>query len=187
MLLSAFLVGKVVVSATLYPPSGEIPADESENIFLGTQSKDTKKYPAVLYIPSLGINADVQQVGITKKGNMGTPKNFSDVGWFKYGTLPGRVGAALIAGHVDNGLALPGVFKDLKDIKKGDDIYIDTIGGETIRFVVTSLDTYDFNSSTEKVFTSSGKAELKLITCTGSWLKEFRTHDQRLVVTAVEV
>src|SRR5437868_6177171 len=36
-------------------------------------------YPSKLRIPVLGINAKVQYVGITTKGNMGVPSNFTDV------------------------------------------------------------------------------------------------------------
>src|ERR1039457_7041885 len=74
--------------------------------------------PVRLVISALHIDAKVQDVGITKNGNMATPNNFTDVGWYKYGALPGEMGSAVIAGHVDDGLALPGVFKHLGDLQK---------------------------------------------------------------------
>src|SRR5262249_51609088 len=89
----------------------------------------TSSDPARLIIPSLSIDANVQYVGVKKDGSMGTPDNFTDVAWYRYGTIPGQLGSAVIDGHVDNGLALAGVFKHLQDIKVGDDVYVGTKDG----------------------------------------------------------
>ena len=143
--------------------------------------------PAKLLIPSISVNAKVQHVGITKKGNMATPRNFSDVGWYKYGTVPGRLGSAVIAGHVDNGFALPGVFKHLERVQKGDDVYVEMENGDVLHYIVTGFSTYDYDADAKTVFGEKDKRYLKLITCTGAWMPQHRTHDKRLVVTAVEV
>jgi LPXTG-site transpeptidase (sortase) family protein len=149
-------------------------------------TKDFRLYPTQLRIPSINIDAQVQDVGITKNGNMATPNNFTDVGWFKYGALPGTIGSAVIAGHVDDGFALPAVFSNLNDIKKGDDIYVDTVGGTTIRFVVTDIKTYDYTAPTEEIFNQTNGSFLKLITCAGVWVDKYKTHNKRLVVTAIK-
>lgn len=150
---------------------------------------DTENMPVFterLIIPALKINAKIQNVGITKKGNMSTPTNFFDVGLYKYGTPPGEIGSAVIAGHVENGLGLKAVFGNLKNIKEGDDIYIEKELGEKIHFVVTSTAIYDYNSSAEEVFNQNDGAYLKIITCTGKWMPDLRTHDKRLIVTAIK-
>src|SRR5688572_8435793 len=59
--------------------------------------------PTRLEIPSLGIDAAVQEVGITKKGTMGVPRGYDEAGWYKYGAAPGELGSAVLAGHLDNG------------------------------------------------------------------------------------
>ena len=144
-------------------------------------------YPKTLLIPSIEVNAKIQYVGITRNGNMATPNNFSDVGWFKYGAIPGSIGSAVIAGHVNNGLSFPAVFKDLEDLNIGDDIYIDTNDGEVIYFKVIDKQTYDYKAIVEEVFNQNNGAFLKLITCTGLWIPEHRTHDTRLVVVAARI
>jgi LPXTG-site transpeptidase (sortase) family protein len=146
-----------------------------------------KEFHARLTIPSLGVNARVQNVGITKKGNMGTPNNYTDVGWYKYGPQPGEKGSAVIAGHVDNGLGLAAVFSKLDKIKIGDDVYVEMKEGKTLHFKVTKLDTYDFNAKADEVFTQKDETYLKLITCTGVWVPKYKTHNKRLVVTTVLV
>jgi LPXTG-site transpeptidase (sortase) family protein len=144
-------------------------------------------YPKQLRIPSIEVNAKIQYVGITKNGNMATPNNFTDVGWFQNGIVPGNQGSAVIDGHVDNGLAWPAVFANLGNLNIGDDIYIDTIGGTTIDFKVIGIKNYDPNADTEEIFNQNDGNYLKLITCAGTWSILHKTHDQRLVVTAEQL
>ena len=73
--------------------------------------------PARLKIPSLGVNAAVETVGIKADGTMDTPKNFDNVGWYSPGSKPGEEGSAVFAGHVNNGLMKKGVFENLSKIK----------------------------------------------------------------------
>lgn len=56
-----------------------------------------------------------------------------------------------------------------------------------LHFVVTKISTYDFDAIVPEVFNQNDDYYLKLITCTGTWLKEFKTHDKRLVVTATRI
>ena len=143
--------------------------------------------PLRLTVPALEIDAKIQKVGITQKGNMAAPRNFSDVGWYKYGTVPGEVGSAVLAGHVDNGLALPWVFSRLSDLKEGDDIYVSMADGRSIHYIVVSLATYDYNAKVPEVFGENDGNYLKLVTCTGVWMASAKTHDKRLVVKAVQI
>ncbi|HTH93332.1 MAG TPA: class F sortase [Candidatus Paceibacterota bacterium] len=146
----------------------------------------TTDHPVTLYIPALNIDAKVQQVGLTISGKMAVPTNYTDVGWYKYGTLPGQTGSAVIAGHVDDGLALPGVFINLDQLKPGDDIYVAMSDKHTLHYVVTNSIAYSKDADTSTIFNDKSGKLLKLITCTGTWLPTQSTHDQRLVVTAVE-
>lgn len=142
-------------------------------------------FPERFIIPSLGIDANVQRVGIARSGAMGVPSNFTDVAWYRYGTIPGDAGSAVIDGHVDNGLALAGVFKHLSDLKVGDDIEVKTFGGKILHFAVTDMSYYGYKDvPVEAVFNQNDAAYLKLITCSGSWVSSDKTYNHRLVVTA---
>jgi sortase A len=200
-ILALLSFAAILTRALFYAPTGEVPlplvlrseaTPEGSTETPAPEVKAKKETiipgtPKFLRIPSINVNAKVQRVGITYKGNMATPNNYTDVGWFKYGTLPGERGNAVIAGHVDNGLALPGVFAHLNEVKVGDEVLVDTFGGDTKRFRVTSLDTYDWNGNSEEIFVGINERELKLITCTGTWLSTYHTHDKRLVVTALAI
>lgn len=170
----------------VYTPNNEIPAS-SPLVYAAEKqtSQNTNNNNIELSIPKLSINAKVQEVGITWKGNVAAPNNFSDAGWYKYGPFPGQSGTAIIDGHVDNGLGLPAVFSNLKNIQPGDNIYVKTSKDETLTFIVQDLNTYDYNSPTDNIFIKSDTPRLILITCAGSWVPELKTHNKRLVVTAI--
>ncbi len=182
----------IFVRAFLYYPQDELsesalPANiQNDNLKQGGEAI-AENYPLRLNIPVLKINAKVQKVGITTKGNMAAPSNYTDVGWYKYGSVPGQAGNAVMAGHVDNGIAFPGVFKHLGGLKAGDDIYVDMSDDKKIHYVVTGISIYDYDDKLEAVYSNESEHSLKLITCTGRVLLSKRTHAERLVVTAVEV
>ena len=153
-----------------------------------TEKNSSSYYPLRLRIPKLNVNAKINYVGITRAGNMASPSNITDVGWYKYGTVPGNKGSAVIAGHVDNRKNIPGVFNRLEDLRKGDEIYVETTNdSKPIRFVVTDREIYDFDAKVEKIFNQNDASILRLITCTGVWVPEYGTRDKRLVVTAERV
>lgn len=180
------IAASIVFISTLYravfrAPTDEIPLPDETVALTNTE---TQKYPATLSIPKLNIVAEVREVGITSRGNMGTPDSYENVGWYKYGTIPGEAGSAVLAGHVDDGLSLPGVFANLDNLEIGDDVYVVNREGREILFKVSAINTYDFDEKVPEIFNVSEGSLIRLITCTGSWVKDEKTHDKRLVVTA---
>ncbi len=158
-------VAGAVIGSTTVPPSSQ------------------ERGPARLLIPKLEIDAAVQQLGVTKTGNMAAPDNFTDVSWYKFGTVPGQIGSAVMAGHEDNAISLDGVFKHLEDLEVGDDVYVVTESGERLHFRVVDSQIYPYDKSPlEKIFNTTDKARLNLITCAGDWLPAAKTNDKRLVV-----
>ncbi len=144
----------------------------------------TSDYPVTLYIPSLGINAKVQQVGLNSIGNIGAPNNFTDVAWYKYGPAPGQPGSAIIDGHVDNGLGLAGVFKNLSTIATGTEMSVTTALGKTLVFQVVAINVYGYQNVPMASILNSSSPTIQLITCDGTWVGDQKTYDERLVVSA---
>jgi sortase A len=171
-----------IVRALFFQPDTEVPVPQSVDL---TTNGDENERPTRIIIPRLQIDTRVQDVGITESGNMGVPNNFTDVGWYKYGALPGGAGSAVMAGHVDNGLGLSGVFKNLNTLEAGDEIIIEKTNGSRVSFSVTGKRNYPYEEiPTDIVFNPSGLPRLNLITCGGRWIQSAKTYDQRLVVFA---
>jgi len=182
VVVAAFVFVGTAVKATLFSPDPEFQLD----IPVAENAHASVALPERVRIPVLAIDTRVEQVGINTKGNMAAPSNYSDAGWYKYGTRPGEKGSAVLAGHLDNGLALDGVFRHLDQLEVGDDIYVETKEGKSLHFVVSATAVYPYTGvPTEMLFTRDDKARLNLITCGGGWLKDAKTYSERLVVYAV--
>jgi LPXTG-site transpeptidase (sortase) family protein len=175
----------ILLHAIAYTP--EIPSmtDATSSVIQIPQlfTAASSSLPRRLIIPSLNINANIQYVGVNAQGDMRAPSNFIDTSWYKYGTVPGMLGSAVLAGHVNNGLGLDGVFKHLTDLKINDDVYIQTTGTTTLHFKVSDIEVYPYQSvPTTTLFAQTDAARLNLITCDGSWVPGSDTYDHRIVI-----
>ena len=176
----------------IYSPQG----GTTSGVVLGTETsvvativakKDTALNYPLLVVPSVGINAHMENVGIDSAGNMDVPPHLAYVGWYEYGTQIGDVGSAVIAGHVDNGLGFPAVFFKLKQLKVGDDVFVTANRTDQLHFVVTDVSNYPLvTAPSDSIFNDkSGDRIIRLITCD----KVMRSdgtygYDNRIVVTA---
>lgn len=141
--------------------------------------------PTRLTIPSIGVDAVVEQVGNTSAGAMATPKSFGNVGWYSPGNKPGEVGSVVMAGHVNNALTKAGVFEHLSQVKIGDIVTVSDKDNKTLVYTVNEIDEYPVEGApTASIFTSTGPTQLVLITCDGSWDGNAHSFDKRLVVYA---
>lgn len=151
----------------------------------GTAATSTAFVPARLKIPSIGVDAAVEQVGQKADGTMGAPTTFGEVAWYAPGAKPGGAGNAVFAGHVDNALTTAGVFEHLSSLKPGDYITVADASGKTIVYRVASSKSYAAaDAPVAQIFATSGPQGLVLITCTGDWVTSEHQFDQRLVVVA---
>ncbi len=138
--------------------------------------------PARLRIPNLGIDTQVEQVGVTKDGAMAVPNSFFTVGWYKLGAKPGEIGNAVVAGHYDNPKG-PSIFWDLKKLQPGNKIFISDNSGKELTFEVYNSEYYPYdNAPLEKIFGGAKDIQLNLITCGGVFDTKSRNYNERLVV-----
>ena len=155
------------------------PVVESRVLASETQSA----LPVRLKIPSIGVDASVEYVGVTPGGMMAVPTKTADVGWFSSGPRPGERGSAVIAGHVDDVNGWPAVFADLDKLSIGDKLYVVDDKGMTTSFIVQRSYKYDTGFADE-VFSRNDGTYLNLITCDGVWDKTLKSYTKRLVVFA---
>ena len=134
-------------------------------------------------IPKLGVHAAMQVVGLTPSGAIGIPTNYTDVAWFDRSARPGTRGTSIIVGHRDTRVFAPGVFRYLKDLVPGDDIYVYD-GPRKAHFRVTGTRTYDQDTDRMGEITGQGVSgtHLNLITCDGAWNQNMRRYTERLVI-----
>ncbi|MFZ2682294.1 MAG: class F sortase [Patescibacteria group bacterium] len=139
--------------------------------------------PVRLKIPSLKIDAAVEQVTVTAAGAMAVPTDPMITGWYQHGPRPGESGSATISGHVNWWSGVEGIFIDLHKLKIGETIVVQDDQGQDVTFAVRDIQKLDSNADTTAVFTSDDdRAHLNLITCSGAWDSAARQYTQRLVV-----
>lgn len=145
-------------------------------------AKDKGVTPVEIRIPTLDVEAEIEDVGILENGQMGVPEDVDGVGWFEPGTNPGAVGNSVMAGHVDSRVG-PAIFFDLENLVPGDEVIIVSDTGEELTFMVKDKESYDRKEAPiQEIFGETNSRSLNLITCSGLFNREAGTHDERLVV-----
>ncbi|MGV9929666.1 class F sortase [Streptomyces olivaceoviridis] len=130
--------------------------------------------PVRIRIAAIGVNAPMTRVGLDAAGALRTPPSDEPghAGWYGDGTPPGSAGTAVAAGHVDTPDGDPGVFYDLGALTEGATIEISRTDRRTAVFTVRAVELYDRKEfPSKKVYGSSGRPELRLITCGGGYTK----------------
>lgn len=141
--------------------------------------------PARLKVPSLGIDAKVEEVAKKADGSMGTPADFMNVGFYTLGSKPGDAGNAVFDGHVNNALTKSGVFEHLAQAHVGDYITVSDAEGRTLVYKVSEVNLYPTDEApAASIFATTGPSQLVLITCNGEWVQDEHSFDKRLVVVA---
>lgn len=136
--------------------------------------------PINLSLPSIKIEAAIQEVGITNKGAMETIDDPNPIAWYKFGALPGEEGNALLAGHREWYGEIGSLFK-LDKMKMGDELIITYEDGHTQKFELVSNTLYKLDEVPKEVMSVNGESRVTLITCAGKFSKRMGTYDSRLI------
>jgi sortase (surface protein transpeptidase) len=140
--------------------------------------------PVRVGIPAISVQSDLVDLGIDDAGALVPPSDFASAGWFAGGPVPGEVGPAVIAGHVDSRSG-PAVFFRLEELVAGDTVTVTRSDGRGVEFRVTRVAQYpktDF--ATEEVYGPTTGPELRLITCGGTFDPSRRSYLDNVVVYA---
>jgi LPXTG-site transpeptidase (sortase) family protein len=135
-------------------------------------------------IPAIGVQSSLAELGVDDTGALEPPTDFAQAGWFTAGPVPGDVGPAVIAGHVDSRTG-PAVFFRLEELAVGDAVLVSRSDGRDVEFRVTHVARYpkeDF--ATAEVYGPTTGAELRLITCGGTFDSTRRSYEDNVVVYA---
>jgi LPXTG-site transpeptidase (sortase) family protein len=144
--------------------------------------------PVEVFIPALGVDADVVPVGEDSDGAMGSPTDPDTVAWWSLGYGTGEdPGNVVLAGHV-NWLGRLRPFGLIDQLAPGDEIVLhDELGREYHYQVTWSKLVEAEGAPVEEIFSPSDRAELTLITCGGTFVPATREYLDRTIVRAVKV
>ncbi|MEV6977366.1 sortase [Kitasatospora sp. NPDC093806] len=130
-----------------------------------------KARPTGMRIDTAGIDAKkMVDLKLDATGELGVPDPDTDadsLGWWPESVTPGEVGISVLVAHFDTKHG-PALMKDVGKIKAADVIEVPREDGTTAKFrirEVQGVPKKDF--PTEKVYSSTDHAELRLLTCGG--------------------
>jgi sortase (surface protein transpeptidase) len=163
------------------PASSESPADAALIARLAAQHQSE---PAFVKIPSIHTTSSLINLGLTGEGVLEVPQDYLQAGWYQKGPRPGDPGPAVIAGHLDSKIG-PGIFSRLAEVKPGDLIEVTRVDGQVVSFIVTRVDQYPKRAfPTRQVYGKTDRAELRVITCGGSFDRGKGSYNDNIVVFA---
>jgi LPXTG-site transpeptidase (sortase) family protein len=142
--------------------------------------------PVTITIPSISVQTNVVNLGLTASGALQVPSSTAVAGWYTGSPRPGAIGSAVIAGHIDSRVG-PGVFFRLSQLRPNDRVYVRRADGTLAVFRVTAVQRYAKDSfPTLAVYGPAPDPELRLITCGGIFDPAKRSYLSNTVVYAVE-
>ncbi|MFX4293367.1 class F sortase [Streptomyces bohaiensis] len=144
--------------------------------------------PTAVEIGAIGVSADVIPRGVESGGGVEPPPyEAADIaGWYDGGPAPGAAGAAVLVGHVDTETA-PAVFYGLSAVSPGSEVSVARSDGTTATFTVERVDVVEraeFDAEAVYGAHDPRRAELRLITCGGTFDRERGTYSANVVVSA---
>jgi sortase (surface protein transpeptidase) len=187
LILGGFLIVAIVASIFAFKPepveAPAVPQDTPVAVVSGPTMPSSM--PTSLRIPKLSIDTTfTEPLGLLEDGEVAVPDSDTEVGWYKYSPTPGALGPAVILGHVDSYTG-PAVFFYLGQLEPGDDVYVDREDGTTAHFKVESLERpSQAKFPTARVYGNIDHAGLRIITCSGLYVKGKQRYTHNLVVYA---
>lgn len=127
----------------------------------------------VLAIPDIGVLSVLNPLGLDAQGGLEVPArgpHYDEAAWFTGSPRPGDTGPAVLLGHINGRGGSPSVFYRLGELGEGDRVTVRRPDGTTAIFEVYRSEQYpkdEFPSTA--VYGDTADAELRLITCAGSW------------------
>lgn len=140
--------------------------------------------PVRVTIPAIGVDAALEDLHRGSAGELDPPTGWDDAGWFSDGIVPGEVGPAVIAGHVDSPTSAA-VFFRLDELVSGDQIHVAMTDGTTRTFTVDRTERAAKSAfPTSDVYGVTPTPTLRLITCDGTFDTATGHYTDNLIVFA---
>jgi sortase (surface protein transpeptidase) len=192
VLLALWLWGRSLTEGGL--PGGLLPDGTRGQLSDGSmlppplKPLDGDAAPLRVEIDSIGVRAAVMPRGVDTTGGVEPPPYAAPeiAGWYRHGPTPGAEGAALLVGHVDTETD-PAVFYNLSSLRPGGEVRVTREDGAAVTFTVESVEVVhraDFDPGRVYGAHDDRRAELRLITCGGTFDPERRSYSANVVVSA---
>jgi sortase (surface protein transpeptidase) len=161
-----------------------------------TSAAEVPLVPAALSVPSIGVQAPVEQRGTVEYTNpftgqqvagYGVPEDMATTSWWSDGPQPGSGQMAVVLGHDVPGDA-PGVFDRLDELQVGDPVVLTGADGAQLQLQVVEAPLTGLDKSTSALSDALNGhpegADVALVTCGGEYDESAGASEQNVVVFA---
>jgi LPXTG-site transpeptidase (sortase) family protein len=143
--------------------------------------------PTRLVIADIGVDAPLPPLRLDQNRVLLPPGDLDTAGWYARSAVPGAVGPAILAGHVDD-TETAGVFARLHELQPGAAITVQLSDGTSRRYRMDrSEDVAKTEFPTAEVYGPTPNSQLRIITCNGPYDFNALHYRNNLVVFAVPV
>ena len=139
--------------------------------------------PSMLQLPSIGVDAPIDSVGVSPGTNEIEVPPIERIGWYRFAASPGGPGSSVLLGHVD-GAGREGVFFRLGSLEPGDPVSVGFADGTQRTFHVVGREEFAKGDLPAELFSRGGPSRLVLITCGGAFDASIRHYRDNVVVVA---
>jgi hypothetical protein len=131
----------------------------------------------------------IRATGVQGDGQMELPDDPREVGWYRFGALPGDArGSAVLGGHVDSVRYGVGPLARLAGVEVGARIAVTGPDGDQLRYRVTAVERISKAAlPTDRLFDPDVKHRLVVVTCGGRYLPEAGGYEDNIVVIATPI
>jgi Sortase domain len=191
LLVAAVTVGITAVAVAAQPPPAK-PAWQTGAAPLAAAIEEPETQPVRapsgpptrVRVARIGVDSPLVVLELDRAGKLQAPKEYGRAGWYGGGTVPGEVGPAVLAGHVDSKSG-PAVFYRLHELRPGDTVQV-WRGADMVTFRVTAVTRHPKDRfPTAEVYGPTPAAELRLVTCGGQFDRRRGHYRDNVVVFAV--
>lgn len=175
-------ITKTVITSTAAP-------DETRPLQACASYKVAPDHPERLTIPSIGVDACIEQAGLTKGGAIATPDNIYTVAWYVNSVLPGQPGLSVIDGHISGYYRINAIFQYLDRLRAGYTFTVTLGSGRVLHYRVFKEQSVPLADAVQVLLTKEPHvtSQLNLITCGGQYDKAIGLYDRRIIVNAALV
>lgn len=164
---------------------GDVPLVDATQI----EALEEVEPPQRLIIPSVDITMPVKATGVTEDGQMELPSDPREIGWYRFGALPGdSQGSTVLGGHVDSRALGTGPLARLAQVDVGARITVTPADGQRVRYRVTSVERISKAAlPVDRLFDPTVPPRLVVVTCGGRFLPDAGGYEDNIVVIAEPV
>ncbi len=140
------------------------------------------KMPKKILIPSLGLNSEIEPVGLHNSGKLAQPNNAKAIGWYRFSAPPGENSTVLLSGYRFKESA---PLSQAEQLRTGDVVELINQAGSSFWYNVKTIDFYAAGKvPMNSLMTTDEGDRVVIVINNGTILADSGEYSERVVIVA---